>query len=487
MSTNHDAVATSFDEVSPWALLLGQEPHVVVAGRNGRSVPGGLPFQSAGAVLVVLDEDAPRELAGLTSMLADCGRLLTPGGRIAVLARNPATWPLNAVRAFVGRVDEDPGTSNGLRAWRRRTLVRALEAAGYVEPRAFACAPATPDPRSVTIASQASALRTPAWLVMAALPGATGPLVIEEMLAKGAAEFASAGLKFESMTHSERGKSIAVARCGDVGVVLRIARCEAMRRDEERSFELLQRLDGNEKIRARVPRALSSRRVAGMDCFAQTMLRGTPLATALSPANRPWFVDEAERFLRQLNPQLQAQSPEPIDDTGGAFVGEPMVRFALRHISDVALRDRAASFVTRSLHGLECRRGTVHGDFGTGNILVHDGRITGVVDWEAAHVAGPPVLDAINYLDAVQRQCVAGTGIEYTLPAIALGDWPVAAELEFLRRMFEYCGADFGRLADFVLLYLLYHVGPQLRYVRRECKPVQRLERVLLRLMELGE
>jgi len=42
-------------------------------------------------------------------------------------------------------------------------------------------------------------------------------------------------------------------------------------------------------------------------------------------------------------------------------------------------------------------RTVVHGDFWFGNILVADGRVSGVVDWEAATTCGEPVRDLVRF------------------------------------------------------------------------------------------
>ena len=42
-------------------------------------------------------------------------------------------------------------------------------------------------------------------------------------------------------------------------------------------------------------------------------------------------------------------------------------------------------------------RTVVHGDFWCGNILISDGRVSGVVDWEAATMCGEPVRDLVRF------------------------------------------------------------------------------------------
>jgi aminoglycoside phosphotransferase (APT) family kinase protein len=39
----------------------------------------------------------------------------------------------------------------------------------------------------------------------------------------------------------------------------------------------------------------------------------------------------------------------------------------------------------------------VHGDFWARNILIRDGRVSGVVDWEAAQMSGPPWQDPFDF------------------------------------------------------------------------------------------
>jgi hypothetical protein len=66
----------------------------------------------------------------------------------------------------------------------------------------------------------------------------------------------------------------------------------------------------------------------------------------------------------------------------------------------------------------EMPRGFAHGDFCTNNLLVHEGRLAGVVDWEAANSSCLPMVDLLHLL-AAQRAGVYEWGpviIEYLLP-----------------------------------------------------------------------
>jgi aminoglycoside phosphotransferase (APT) family kinase protein len=222
--------------------------------------------------------------------------------------------------------------------------------------------------------------------------------------------------------------------------------------------------------------------INGIPFFAQSHLDGVPLSRRIRNSNRAVFLHEVNGFLRALNSELPDRAARGVSDIRGPEVGEPMVGFVLRHVEDSALRAKARAMIEDSLRGAVSRRGIVHGDFGASNILVSGARITGVIDWEAARGNAPPVLDAFNYLDSAHRSCSKGLSIVDTLPLLADGDWPVSGELDFLREYFQYCGVDFRYRKGFALLYMLFHIGPQLRFVGSEEGPKRRLEQVLRRM-----
>ena len=88
-----------------------------------------------------------------------------------------------------------------------------------------------------------------------------------------------------------------------------------------------------------------------------------------------------------------------------------------------SLRDRLAGFHTP--------QSVVHGDFWAGNLMIEDGRVRGVIDWESARLAGTPARDLARfttsyslYLDRHTRpgRRVAGH------PALRAGRWGAGVE-----------------------------------------------------------
>jgi len=285
-----------------------------------------------------------------------------------------------------------------------------------------------------------------------------------------------------SVTNSPRGKTVAIAQHGRERFVLRIARSDAMLRDEARSFVVLRRLEVNGAVCAKVPRPVIEGLAGGLRFFVQGHLPGSALAASLRPDNRAGYLAQVEAFLRGLNCDPSDPVPIAIDSLQGAWVGQPMVPFVLQHIDDPALRARTRDLIDGALRGARGRLGVVHGDFGASNILVEGERLTGVIDWEASHDHGLPVLDSFNYLDATHRHCNPGLEIADTLPLLASGEWPVQGEMEFLKRSFDRCAMDFRLRRGIAILYLFFHIGPQLRFVSTESGPRERLNRVLQRL-----
>ncbi|UYN99740.1 MAG: aminoglycoside phosphotransferase family protein [Devosia sp.] len=69
-----------------------------------------------------------------------------------------------------------------------------------------------------------------------------------------------------------------------------------------------------------------------------------------------------------------------------------------------------ASGLARWSEDLPDRRGLIHGDFGSNNVLVADGTVTGLIDWSEAKL-GDPDYDLANilfwrdWLDCMEQQC----------------------------------------------------------------------------------
>jgi hypothetical protein len=100
------------------------------------------------------------------------------------------------------------------------------------------------------------------------------------------------------------------------------------------------------------------------------------------------------------------------------------VRFGARHgtAADVA----CVEGLRRRLAGFSAPTSVVHGDFWPGNLLVADGRVSGVIDWEMARLNGPAPRDlarfAIAYSLYLDRHTRPGHRVPGH-PGLRAGPW----------------------------------------------------------------
>ena len=138
----------------------------------------------------------------------------------------------------------------------------------------------------------------------------------------------------------------------------------------------------------------------------------------------------------------QDGSVSPFSFGGGdGFTGEMLARADVR----AWLGEEAVQAVVEILEREEERRGElnaesrlVHGDFNPTNILVRDGEVSGILDWEFSH-SGTPYMDIGNLLrntnPSNHHRIAAGLEAEgMRLP----GDWQERAELVDLSSHLEF-------------------------------------------------
>ena len=130
-----------------------------------------------------------------------------------------------------------------------------------------------------------------------------------------------------------------------------------------------------------VPRPLASGRTATTVWSTETRLPGHP-APSITPALVSAVADFCVRLPRDPSaPSAFASDIERLIDR------LPRFRTALRD-----LEARAAPAIARLPSVFR------HGDLWRGNVLVRDGELTGVVDWDAWHPAGVPGTDLLHFV-----------------------------------------------------------------------------------------
>jgi len=116
-------------------------------------------------------------------------------------------------------------------------------------------------------------------------------------------------------------------------------------------------------------------------------------------------LDEAILHRLAASPLMTAQASWP------DFVAT-VTRLDWRHASAGARAsiDRWTDLVAERIDKLPRRRGLMHGDFGSNNVLVQRGVVSGVLDWSEARISDPlyevaNILFWRSWLDCMEQQC----------------------------------------------------------------------------------
>lgn len=150
-----------------------------------------------------------------------------------------------------------------------------------------------------------------------------------------------------------------------------------------------------------IPRYVQSRQFEGRPVLVSTGMPGASMSvayhqwlhTARPQALRVDF-ELAGRWLAQFQSASArglarvTWAAEVADELRGRWDGHPRLAAALSNLE-------AAQ---RTLGSCEAPTTAVHGDFWFGNLLVHDGQLVGVVDWESGEPEGSPLRDLARFV-----------------------------------------------------------------------------------------
>ncbi|HEY2934964.1 MAG TPA: phosphotransferase [Gaiellaceae bacterium] len=193
--------------------------------------------------------------------------------------------------------------------------------------------------------------------------GATGPTLLDALLAEAEVDAAEIVVREAFLVAAGPGRVVRVA-IGPAAELLRVQR---------ESLAGLRPLERFERV---VPRVVADGRTGLADWLAERRLQGNPAAEA---------PPDALDFLVALFGGGEGAPVRAADDAELLAALVPAEADGLRGI---------AASVDDALAGV--RRGFVHGDFWSGNLLVEDDRLSGVVDWDAAGPGRLPLVDLLH-------------------------------------------------------------------------------------------
>jgi len=237
---------------------------------------------------------------------------------------------------------------------------------------------------------------------------------------------------------------------------------EALEAERGALLEMRTRCAGDPALLATLPEPLSIRVWNGSPALVCTAVPGASLATAYHRRGhtaRPAQVAEDLRLAGGWLARFHLATAAP-EATTVCFGRDVLARLEARFDGDARL-DRVRGSLADAAYQLasaRVARTASHGDFWCGNVLVSDGRVSGVVDWECATGEGEPLRDlarfALAYALYLDRHTRGGrevrghSGLRAGAPcggldyAIAGSGWFPELFAEFLGEGLARCGAD---------------------------------------------
>jgi aminoglycoside phosphotransferase len=258
-----------------------------------------------------------------------------------------------------------------------------------------------------------------------------------------------------------RGDTCVFAVRDDVGspALLKATGTRQGRRQLEHQVDVLAALHADERLGpwARlVPRTLDAGDVDGVHFVLEARLPGTDPRGAPA-ADRARAVPMALAAIDEL--QARTATVAPTDAaTVDRWVRAPAarVRAVVRGANRAAL-DRVEAELVTALSGCEAARSWAHGDYNKTNVLLDDGRVSGIVDWTEGEPDGLVGADAVTLL--VFEPVLAGRELGPVLLDRLADPGPVA---EVVARMQRGVGGPELPTRTMLLLSWLRHVGGNL-------------------------
>jgi aminoglycoside phosphotransferase (APT) family kinase protein len=160
-----------------------------------------------------------------------------------------------------------------------------------------------------------------------------------------------------------------------------------------------------------------------------TLLPGTPMTTLYHRWGHTRSPHRVARDLGAVAEWLTRLQQETSDGSADVEMDGGVVERLTHRFGDEPELPAVVARVERACATLRCHRSprtVVHGDLWCGNVLVRDGVVTGVVDWEEAELRGEPLRDlarfALTYALYLDRHTRPGARVAGH-PGLSAGAW----------------------------------------------------------------
>lgn len=182
-------------------------------------------------------------------------------------------------------------------------------------------------------------------------------------------------------------------------------------------------------IETTVPFPVESVSAAGLDAMVLTLLPGTPMTTLYHRWGHTRSHHRVARDLGAVAEWLQRLQHETSDGSADVEMDNGVIERLTYRFGDAPELAAVVARVERAcatLRRYRSPRTVVHGDLWCGNVLMRDGVVTGVVDWEEAELRGEPLRDlarfALTYALYLDRHTRPGARMAGH-PGLSAGTW----------------------------------------------------------------
>jgi aminoglycoside phosphotransferase (APT) family kinase protein len=271
-------------------------------------------------------------------------------------------------------------------------------------------------------------------------------------------------LSFQSCIVTGKEKVVLAGLAGGQPVVLKIPASPEAHVGERNNRSFLDRLALHASVASLVPRPLAHGVHQNLPYFLETAANGVSLDGVASDAYRVAAAGETAAVLHRLRMvRVTRASIERNGDIYTRLVSAPLAKLRAAGIEAVKC-DRLEQRLDRLLTSSTWPIGLSHGDFSMHNLFFTAHRVAGIIDWGDATFEGLPILDALAYVQSMQRKWSKKPRprVGETLKRLSTWDWPSREEVSLLRRIYEESEIDIGLHAALCELCWLQHMNSQL-------------------------
>lgn len=262
---------------------------------------------------------------------------------------------------------------------------------------------------------------------------------------------------------SRKEKVILKGRFGDLPTIIRVPLNRPALGSEQRNAAMLANLESRKDLVSILPRALISGQLCKLHYFVESWVPGSPLRQVIAENGPSAMLSDVSELLDLLNPRVilteLGSDGDPIYD----IEVTERLRKLLDFIHDAGERLALERYFSERVRGLRVPVGIVHGDFSLSNILIFQGAISGVIDWESGSTTNSPIFDAINYLTSVTR-LLSGEKAGTSILRVAAHQYGSAELAHFIARRYEIWNVNQESHQALVFVKWLHHISYLLDY-----------------------